>query len=251
MGQMRKKRTGEEDLSLTKRREPVRGRKMVRARDALSDEIQDKTTPMLIVDSDVEALYPSLHDIAVADIYYQAVMNTTMKFHNINYKEAVRYIALNWTAKQCKMSGLARVLPRRAKVTGTRPGMTGEVPLGPDPGGKEDDQWVFPKVCLTDLEKKMIIATVVQIGVVVMFNTHIYQFNQNYYLQKRGGPIGLRATCAVARVCMLHWDGEWLERLASNNIRLEKGARYMDDLRAFLHGLKMGWRWHAGELWWC
>ena len=44
---------------------------------------------------------------------------------------------------------------------------------------------------LTSVEKRIIITTMVQIGVLVMFNTHVYFFNWQIFLQKAGSPIGL------------------------------------------------------------
>ena len=40
------------------------------------------------------------------------------------------------------------------------------------------------------------------IGVTEMMNSRLYMFNNKILLQQAGGPIGLRATCAVARVVM-------------------------------------------------
>ena len=84
-----------------------------------------------------------------------------------------------------------------------------------------------------------------------MMNTHVYSFDGKIFIQKEGGPIGLRSTCAVARVVMNEWDARWLETLEANNIKLRKGERYMDDIRAILQGLKMGWRWWEGGLYYC
>ena len=47
---------------------------------------------------------------------------------------------------------------------------------------------------------------------------------------------------------MNEWDAKWLDLCASNNIKVRKGKRYMDDIRAFLNSLKMGWRWTDGGL---
>ena len=63
--------------------------------------------------------------------------------------------------------------------------------------------------------------------------------------------IGLRSTCAVARVVMNTWDVKWKEKLDQNNITIKKGDRYMDDLRAFLSSIREGWRWHEGRLCYC
>ena len=53
----------------------------------------------------------------------------------------------------------------------------------------------------------------------------------------------MRSTCAVARITMMHWDGKLAEFMDVNNIRLEMGARYMDDVRLILDSIHEGWRW--------
>ena len=103
----------------------------------------------------------------------------------------------------------------------------------------------------TRLEEKILVAEMVRIGVIVMMNTHLFRFDGKIFLQKEGGPIGLRATCCVARITMLHWDGKLIEKLKQNNIKLDEGARYMDDIRAILAGIRAGWRWIDDGLFYC
>ena len=119
-------------------------------------------------------------------------------------------------------------------------------PQGPSSG--DEIQWVFPRVYLTENEKKLIIATVAEIGVRVMFRTHVYQFGGVYYHQLSGGPIGLRSTCAVARVVMGDWDLELLKQLEEINVVVDEKARYMDDIRLFMQSIKLGWRWSQSGL---
>ena len=87
----------------------------------------------------------------------------------------------------------------------------------------------------------MIVATVVRIGVLVMMNTHVYAFNGQNYLQTAGGPIGLRSTCAVAQITMNKWDEKWISMMEINNIKVRRNNR-LDDIRAMLKSLRMGWR---------
>ena len=68
------------------------------------------------------------------------------------------------------------------------------------------------------------------------------------FLQLKGGPIGLRATCAVARVTMLFWDEKLAKKLKDNNIILDDGSRYMDDVRLVMDAIQEGWRWDNGGL---
>ena len=81
----------------------------------------------------------------------QAVPKNNIKWEGINYMEAVRYIALNWTEAQCRSSKLRRVLPWRRKSNGSRPGVRGAGPKGPMVGDTE--QWIFPRVVLTEEDK--------------------------------------------------------------------------------------------------
>ena len=73
---------------------------------------------------------------------------------------------------------------------------------------------------LAEAEKRMVVAMVVKVGLLTMTNTHMYSWNGDSYLQKAGGPIGLRSTCAVASVVMNEWDARWLSLCEKNNIKL-------------------------------
>ena len=50
--------------------------------------IQDRFSKLEIIGLDVDALYPSLEAIQVANIVYQAVMESKIKFRGVNYQEA-------------------------------------------------------------------------------------------------------------------------------------------------------------------
>ena len=105
------------------------------------EDLQDFSLPMVLVGSDVVSLYPSLDADKVAELVYNAVLKTDIKWTNVDYIEATRYIALNWTEEQCNKSNLRRVLPTRRSKNGTRPGVRGTGPSGPTRGDQE--QWRF------------------------------------------------------------------------------------------------------------
>ena len=111
-----------------------------------------------------------------------------------------------------------------------------------------EDQWIFPTAPIPEEVKKQIVATVVMVAVDVLFTSHLYTFGGKVFRQVEGGPIGLRATCAIARLVMCLWDKYWLERLAVQGLQLALYARYMDDGRCVLHPVKPGWRWTQGGL---
>ena len=57
--------------------------------------------------------YPNLTDPEVANICYDAVMKSKIKFMNINYRKGLPYIAINMNKTDQRTSPLWRVLPRR------------------------------------------------------------------------------------------------------------------------------------------
>ena len=99
--------------------------------------LQDKGTRIQVVGADVEALYPSLDAIEVAEIVYRAMLDTKVKLASVDWAEACKYIALTSTEQEARLSPLRRVIPIRRKVNGTRPGITGEDPLSKDCGNQE------------------------------------------------------------------------------------------------------------------
>ena len=140
---------------------------------------------------------------------------------------------------------MRRVLPTRRGTRGSRPGMK-----GPGPRGKtknDQEQWIFPPVKLEEWEKKRIIAEVIGVATKAMFRNHYYQFGGKNFHQEQGGPIGLRGTCAIARLVLQVFDTKW-KVLGDANIRTWMILRYVDDCRAMLQPIRSGWRWQGGSL---
>ena len=92
------------------------------------------------------------------------------------------------------------------------------------------------------------VATVLEIMTSALFSQHYYSFGGKFFHQRGGGPIGLRATCAVARVCMQIFDIAWKRRLELARIDTWLLSRYVDDSRAFLQPIKRGWRYDTRGL---
>ena len=68
------------------------------------------------------------------------------------------------------------------------------------------------------------------------------------YHQRQGGPIGLRGTCAIARMAMQLFDIKWGEKLRMMGITTWLNFRYVDDSRSLLPPIKAGWRWRDNQL---
>ena len=118
-------------------------------------------------------------------------------------------------------------------------------------GRGDTEQWIFPEITLTEKERKLIIAEVWAITTEKMFHHHLYTFGGRTYRQRRGGPIGLRGTCVIARLIMCSWDRKWGEMMRNQKLEIWKYMRYMDDGRVFLQPIKRGWRWMMGEMVYC
>ena len=84
-----------------------------------------------------------------------------------------------------------------------------------------------------------------------MFKRHFYNFGGRTYQQDGGGPIGLRGTCAVARLIMQIFYKKWGSLLKDLGVKTYEVVRYMDDIRAVLPPFKCGWRWVGGKIQFC
>ena len=121
------------------------------SQEALPEMIQDYEARMVIVGTDVVSLYPNMEVNKVIENVKEAVLRSTMIFEEFDYMEGARYLALNWSADECRKSRLRRILPIRRGRRGTRPGMRGSGPRGKTKGDQE--QWAFPDIVLEEWEK--------------------------------------------------------------------------------------------------
>ena len=220
----------------------------VKSTEVPKDLVQDYSMPMMIVGCDVEQLYPSLEMRMAAKLVEEAILQSKVRWKDLEYMEGARMVAMNRSEEWLRQEGLDKIIPKRRKKGGTAPGVTGKDPTSRNVGCQE--QWVFPEVVLTEEEKRKILAAVIRVAVEVLFSSHLYTFGGKTFLQKEGGPIGLRATCAVARLVMHMWDQAWLGKMKMQGVDIEEYARYMDDGRVFMFCIKRGWRWTEGELVW-
>ena len=221
----------------------------IRSTEALPEHLQDFEKNMVLIGSDVISLYPNLEVDKVVNNIREAIEIANVKWEEVDYREGVRYLALNWDLETCNKSSLRRVIPIRRGKRGTRPGLKGAGPQGKLKGDQE--QWIFMDVVLTEEEKRKIVAEVVALATKAMFNNHFYKFGGKMYHQAQGGPIGLRGTCAVARMVMQLFDQKWGSRLENLGLTTWLNFRYVDDSRTLLPPIKPGWRWEDGELLFC
>ena len=63
------------------------------------------------------------------------------------------------------------------------------------------------------------------------------------YKQKKGAPIGLRASACLARLLMIQWDKTWATIQKNFGLKVHMFYRYVDDIRILLKPLFQGWKW--------
>ena len=98
-------------------------------------------------------------------------------------------------------------------------------------------------------KKKMIIGEIMRLAVEILFKTYCYSFKGSVFKQSDGGPIGLRSTCAIARVVMTKHNMKWRQSMVKNNLTIEFNGFYVEDGRIVMFSLRPGWRWCNGGLW--
>merc|ERR1719154_53824 len=83
-----------------------------------------------------------------------------------------------------------------------------------------------------------------------MFKNHVYQFEGQIRIQRRGGAIGGELTQVVARVVMDKWMEMFKEKMIQNNTKIYLGKKYVDDVNLILGTLKAGTKWNGDSLEW-
>ena len=89
-------------------------------------------------------------------------------------------------------------------------------------------------------DRKEIFARVVQIAVIVLMTTHSYSFGGKLFKQKRGTPIGLRASACLL---MIQWDSLWAGIQMHLGLKVHIVYHYVDDIRIYLRPISTNWSW--------
>jgi hypothetical protein len=107
-----------------KRSRTYRGEKVVDAKDVKAGTMQDEE--LVVIGADVKSLYPSLPDVEVAMICYEAILKSGIRFDGIDFQKAGKYVAMHLTKEEQALSPLSAVLPRRTAKGGVRPGVSAD-----------------------------------------------------------------------------------------------------------------------------
>ena len=92
-----------------------------------------------------------------------------------------------------------------------------------------DKKWVRAPNTPTQAQKKKIFSMAIAYGCKMVMSNHVYAVGDEFFLQARGGPIGLTLTGVLARVFMMSWDKRYVRAVMFAGLTLKMYGRYVDD----------------------
>ena len=206
--------------------------------------LQEQNSKPIFFGSDVVALYPSLEPTGVARIAGDAVRKSSVQLRGINYYFLVVYLFLVLGVGELEKLGLSECIPRRKKQSHSSvKSLAAEI-------NRDLDCWDFGHIDLNEKLKRELVATMIQLMVLLLTSTTCYKFGGRLYKQVSGLGIGLRASAAIARVAMCTWDVLWAHLQAKWGLSIQIIFRYVDDIRMYMQPIRRGWKWIQGTWKW-
>ena len=81
------------------------------------------------------------------------------------------------------------------------------------------------------------VGSALEILILTVMESHMYQFNGQFRLQLKGGATGLELTGELADLIMLWWDEEFLNQLKNLSVEVGLYTRFKDDISVFIEAL--------------
>ena len=80
---------------------------------------------------------------------------------------------------------------------------------------RNETVWIKPKRSPTKTEERTMFGIALEIMLITCMDNHVYLFENEVRVQKKGGPIGLKLTGEIADCIMINWDKIFLDKLKS------------------------------------
>ena len=196
------------------------------ANEKLSREWTD-TDKVGLIGFDVKALFQSMSSHNTARVVRDVFLESRLEVRGINYTSAAMYVRYGYTDIEIRAAGLERIVPVRKFTRGRAPGITSAEAKHAE-AERAKDKWVFPDLEPTELEKRKLMAAVLEIGVRAAWENSVYQFGGKYYLQQKGGPTGARVTMAASRVVTGASGIKLMRKLMEAKIKTYMKSNYVD-----------------------
>ena len=113
---------------------------------------------------DVKALYPSLDVQKTAECVEEIIVDSEIKFRNVDMNELSRYVAVVCNENMIEERGLTDVVMRRRKTGGRRPLVTGNE-MKKKWKDLEESIWAAPMSDANEFEVKKLLALAVRTDV--------------------------------------------------------------------------------------
>ena len=101
---------------------------------------------------------------------------------------------------------------------------------------------------ITDDVKRKMISTALRNALTFVMRNHVNAFDNELRKQTEGGPIGLELTGLLARIYMIWWDKQFLQKCAENQISPVMYKRYVDDINTLVECAGPGKTYNGQEI---
>ena len=194
----------------------------------------DMEEELVLIGNDVTALYPSLTMTNTARIVRNQILKSKVKFEGFDMDKGRAYLAMNQDKIE-EIEKIRKLLPRKKAKTGVTPTMS-SISKTWNPR----TQWHYDVESLDDEEERMIIATVTEVALKVLFSNFTYKFAGKIFHQQDGGPIGVRVAGAAGQLVMEDWGSQYRCLLEKAGLMVHLLSGYVDDGRQVSSPLKLG-----------
>ena len=183
-------------------------------------------TNCVIGSMDVKALYPSIDIDFAVDKCVEMIIESGLKFENVNNDELGLYLSLTVDKRELEKENLSDYSAQRKRV-GKNPSITGC-------GVKEKENerwecWNKPTRKPEGDELRRVVAFVLGVAMRTVLKNHIFRFNEQIRKQANGGAIGVKAAGDIAALFMTWWDKTFLEKVNEVLKEMNLYLRYVDD----------------------
>ena len=114
---------------------------------------------------------------------------------------------------------------------------------------KEEERfkaWITPTEIPDEAKQRSMLTEAMKIVLSVIMKNHIYNFNNEMRRQKEGGAIGMDITGELAKVFMVRWDKQFLQKLRDLGIDPSLYKRYVDDVNVSTDEIEEGMTYESG-----
>ena len=218
--------------------------------DKANVEVRARGKDVCVGSGDAVALYPSLKHKLSARLCAEVIRTCPANIDSVDYRMAAVFIATHCTSTEIKEAGLQGVIPARKHKNGQYP-----TPATPElrtrsQGDQSTNESKFrpTRTNLTEHEKKLLTAKVIEVGVITVIRNHVYKWKDELWLQSLGVPTGLRLSGLIGRITMDHWMVNMNLMMKDNNMVSFLTEKYVDDCEVVLENVPVGARWVENKL---